>query len=170
MPFQNILYNYPYGNPIRDPEEERITSLCLDLFELIFMHGSEVNVIHINQGDIHQLSQSPDSNHQLLASIIKEDLQHPSLSNIVDSYLFSWHDVLIGGSSQMTIVYSTPNIKRELEQRNIELRGFGGNALFRDVSPLHQRGNQFKEFMYEYRLSYPLPIPLQDYIWLFGCK
>lgn len=162
--FSNILYNYPYGNPIRDPEEERITSLCLDLFELIFMLGSEVNVIHINQGDIHQLSQSPDPNHQLLVSIIKEDLQHPSLSNIVDWYLFSWHDVLIGGSSPMTIVYSTPNIKRELEQRNIELRGFGGNALFRDVSPLHQRGNQFKEFMYEYRLSYPLPTPLQDYI------
>lgn len=162
--FSNILYNYPYGNPIRDPEEERITSLCLDLFELIFMLGSEVNVIHINQGDIHQLSQSPDPNHQLLVSIIKEDLQHPSLSNIVDWYLFSWHDVLIGGSSPMTIVYSTPNIKRELEQRNIELRGFGGNALFRDVSPLHQRGNQFKEFMYEYRHSFPLPTPLQDYI------
>ena len=162
--FSNIVYNYPYGNPIRDSEEERITSLCLDLFELIFMFGSEINVIHINQGDIHQLSQSPDSNHQLLASIIKEDLQHPSLSNIVDSYLFSWHDVLIGGSSPMTIVYSGPNIKRELEQRNIELRGFGGNALFRDVAPLHQRGDHFKEFMYEYRHSFPLPIPLQDYI------
>ena len=162
--FSNIVYNYPYGNPIRNSEEERITSLCLDLFELIFMFGSEVNVIHINQGDIYQLSQSPDPNHQLLASIIKEDLQHPSLSNIVDWYLFSWHDVLIGGSSPMTIVYSSPNIKRELEQRNIELRGFGGNALFRDVAPLHQRGNHFKEFMYEYRYSFPLPIPLQDYI------
>ena len=162
--FSNIVYNYPYGNPIRDSEEERITSLCLDLFELIFMFGSEVNVIHINQGDIHQLSQSPDPNHQLLASIIKEDLQHPSLSNIVDWYLFSWHDVLIGGSSPMTIVYSTPNIKRELEQRNIELRGFGGNALFKDVAPLHQRGKQFKEFMYEYRHFFPLPTPLHDYI------
>ena len=162
--FSNIVYNYTYENPIQDSEEERITSLCLDLFELIFMRGPEVDVIHINQGDIHQLSLSPDPNHQLLASIVTEDLQHPSLSNIVDWYLFSWHDVLLGGTSPMTIAYSSPNIKREFMQNGIVLRGFGGNDLFRDVAPLHRRGNQFRKFMYEYRHSFPLPIHLREYI------
>ena len=49
--FSNIVYNDPYGNPIRDSEEERIISLCLDLFELILMKGSEVNVAHIEIAD-----------------------------------------------------------------------------------------------------------------------
>lgn len=162
--FQNIVSNYRYDNTRPESEEERLVSHCLDLFELIFMFGPEINVVHINQSDIQQLSQSPDPNHQLLASIIEEDLQHPSLGNCADWYLFSWHDVLLGGTSPMTIVYSSPNIEREFAQKNIVVRGFGGNALFRDVAPLHQRGHQFKKFMYEYLDSFPLPTVLQDYI------
>ena len=162
--FQNIVSNYRYDNTRPESEEERLVSHCLDLFELIFMFGPEINVVHINQSDIQQFSQSHEPNHQLLTSIIKADLQHPNLSNISDWYLFSWHDVLLGGTSPMTMVYTSPNIRREFEQRNIEVRGIGGNPLFRDIAPLHQRGHQFKEFMYRYRLSYPLPTPLQDYI------
>ena len=162
--FQNIVSNYRYDNTRPESEEERLFSHCLDLFELIFMFGPEINVVHINQSDIQQLLQSPDPNHQLLASIIEEDLQHPSLGNCADWYLFSWHDVLLGGTSPMTIVYSSPNIEREFVQKNIVVRGFGGNALFRDVAPLHQRGHQFKKFMYEYHDSFPLPTVLQDYI------
>lgn len=160
--FSNIVYNYPYGNPVRDSEEVKRTSLCLDLFELILMRGAEVFVAHIDLGDIQQLSQSPDPNHQLLASIVTEDLQHPNFRNIADGYLFGWRNFLLGGTSPMTIVYTSPNIIRDFQQENI--RGFGGNVLFRDVAPLHQRGNQFREFMYEYRHSFPLPIPLREYI------
>ena len=164
--FSNIVNNYPYGNPIRDSEEERITSLCLDLFELILMKGSEVNVAHIDMGDIHLLSQSSNSSHQLLASILTEDLQHPSYRNISDWYLFGWHDVSLGGTSPMTMVYTNPNILYELEERNIDIRGFCGNRLFRDIVPLFQRGDQFKDFMYEYKESFPLPTPLREYIHL----
>ena len=162
--FSNIVYNDPYGNPIRDSEEERIISLCLDLFELILMKGSEVNVAHIDMGDIHLLSQSSNSSHQLLASILTEDLQHPSYRNISDWYLFGWHDVSLGGTSPMTMVYTNPNIIYELEERNIDIRGFCGNRLFRDIVPLFQRGDQFKDFMYEYKESFPLPTPLREYI------
>ena len=164
--FSNIVNNYPYGNPIRDSEEERITSLCLDLFELILMKGSEVNVAHIDMGDIHLLSQSSNSSHQLLASILTEDLQHSSYRNISDWYLFGWHDVSLGGTSPMTMVYTNPNILYELEERNIDIRGFCGNRLFRDIVPLFQRGDQFKDFMYEYKESFPLPTPLREYIHL----
>ena len=162
--FSDIVYNYPYENFNPNSEGERIASLCLDLFELILMRGPEVNVAHIEMGDIHLLSQSSNSSHQLLASIITEDLQHPIYRNISDWYLFGWHDVLLGGTSPMTMVYTNPNIIRDSEERNIVVQGFGGNTLFRDIVPLHLRGVQFKVFMYEYRQSFSLPSFLQDYI------
>ena len=148
--FSNITFNFPFASPRKDSEDERFVSYCLDLFELIFMRGAEMHVVHINKGDIQQLSLSPNPNHQLLASIIEEDLQHPCLRNIADWYLFSWEDILLGGTSTMTIVYSSPNIISEFAQRNIMLRGTCGNILFQDVVPLHNRGRQFRDFIYEY--------------------
>lgn len=162
--FSNIVYNYPNGNPSPDSVEKRLVSLCLDLFELILMRGSEVSVAHIDLGDIQQLSQSSNPNHQLLASIITEDLQYLSYRNISDWYLFGWHNVVLGGTSPKTMVYTSPNIISEFEERNLDIRGFCGNRLFRDIVPLHQRGYQFKEFMYEYKDSFPLPTPLREYI------
>lgn len=162
--FSNTIFNPPFANPRMASEEERLVSHCLDLFELIFLRGAEIYVAHINQGDIQQLSQTPNPKHQLLASIIEEDLQHPCLRNIVDWYLFSWNDILLGGTSSMTIVYSSPNIEHELAQQNIVLKGTCGNVLFKDIVPLYKRGHPFKEFMYEYNASYPLPTYLRDYI------
>lgn len=162
--FSNIIVNLPFANPHRNSDEERLVSHCLDLFELIFLRGAEIHVVHINKGDIQQLSKSTNPNHQLLASIIEEDLQYPCLSNNSDWYLFGWEGVLLGGTSPMTVVYTSPNIISELEERNLDMRGFCGNRLFRDIVPLFQRGDQFKEFMYEYKDSFPLPIPVREYI------
>lgn len=162
--FSNIVYNYPNWNSPPDLKEKRLVSLCLDLLELILIRGAEVIVSHVDLGDIQQLSQSSNQSDQLLSSIIIEDLQHQNFKKTTDWYLFSWHDVLLGGTSPMTMVYTSPNIMSRLEERSLDIQGFCGNRLFREIVPLYQRGNQFKEFMYKYKDSFPLPTPLREYI------
>lgn len=156
----NLMFNCPS----HDTDAEELVSQCLDLFELIFILGHEIHVIHISPQDIQRLSQSRFRGHQLLVSIITEDMQQSSLNNISDLYLFSWKDIVLGGISPMTVLYAGHNVKYGLSRINVSIKGFGGNELFKDITPLYRRGNKFKEFMYIYSRSFVLPQPLSDYI------
>lgn len=159
-----IINNHTNIHPALYKEAELLVSHWLDLLEFIVIYGSDIDVSHIGHGDVQTLSNSQHHHNQLLASVIKEDLDAKSFQGLSDWYLFSWHGIVLGGTSPMTIIYTSPNVASEFAQRNINVVGFGGNMLFRDVVPLQQRSNRFKEFISGYDLSYPLPQVLCSYI------
>lgn len=160
----SIINNHTNIHPALYKEAELLVSHWLDLLEFIVIYGSDIDVSHIGHGDVQALSYSQHHNYQLLASVIKEDLDAKSFQGLSDWYLFSWYGIVLGGTSPMTIIYTSPNVASEFAQHNINVVGFGGNMLFRDVVPLQQRSNRFKEFISGYDLSYPLPQVLCSYI------
>lgn len=145
-------------------EVERNVSHVLDLFELIFMYGSDVEVTRIDLNELPRLTHFSHSRHGLLVSVILEDIQSCGLHGVADLFLFSWRDFVYGGTSPLTVVYTSPSLMHNSLLENVTVVGTSGNKLFQNVVPLHRRGMAFRRFMYEYNETYHLPRCLHDYI------
>lgn len=140
---------------------EREVSCWLDLIELILMYGSSLKISRVGIEDFEYLCQSTDVRHQLLGSLLKEDYCGNHLfGHIDDLYLFSWEDIVLGGASPLTAVYTRPDIYRYFYR---EIYGMCGNRLFHDVVPLIHRNIEFRKFMYVYTMIYGFPNPIRDY-------
>lgn len=162
--FEQVVGNLHNDTPYVDNEAEQLVSQWLDLLELIYMYSREVNVFRLEGSDLQQLHWSHDYNHQFLATIIQEDLNSPKFNGVNDWYLFCLDGIVLGGTSPMTLVYTSPDVKQKFEVNGLVLSGTNGNRLFYDVVPLLRRGLDFKQFMYEYRCEFNLPQPIRDYI------
>ena len=159
----SIICNNIDVDDVSHKEAERKVSHCLDLFEMIRMYGSEIEVYHIDGGGMQLLSQSyPNS--QLLSSILIEDSKNACIGGFLDWYLFTWQDIVLGGISPMTVLYTNPNVEQEFYVRGIRINGVSGNSFFCDIVPLIRRDVKFREFMYYYRCSYSLPNVIRGYI------
>lgn len=112
---------------------------------------------------------TPVTSHTLLADCLqnmKDDLD--CLKNTVtgatiptnEIYLFYYNDILIGGSSPYTLVFTSPNWQRKVQDLGTFV-GKAGNQLFPDYkstsvtgTPLHDRNAEFILFLIEYRKMY----------------
>ena len=79
--------------------------------------------------------------------------------NVKDIYLFYYENVLIGGSSPFTLVYTSPNWQRNKPITNA--RGLEGNLLFDNYSsasvlpvPLHNRNKEFRSYLTKYIVAF----------------
>ncbi len=160
----SIICNNLYVDTVSYKEAERQVSHCLDLLELLLMYSSEIKVFHIERGEMQLLSQSSNSNNQSLYSIIIEDCQNSHFGGVTDWYLFTLQDIVLGGLSPITIIYTSPNVEREFYERGISINGLGGYSFFRDVVPLYRRDAEFRRFMYCYRFCYQLPDGMREYV------
>lgn len=162
--FEQVAGSLHNGTAYVDDDAEQLVSQWLDLLELIYMYSREVNVLRLDGSNLQQLYWSNNQDYHFLATIIQEDLNSPQFNGVNDWHLFCLDGIVLGGTSPMTLVYTSPDVKQKFEANGIVLHGTNGNRLFYNVVPLLRRGLDFKKFMYEYRCEFNLPQPIGDYI------
>lgn len=135
---------------------------CLDMLELIFKYGDN-EMFHVtpwnfsNACDALDVSKTPG--HRELGVALRAAHQSTVLKEVNDIYLFSWgyseiDRVYLGGTSPISLVYASANLRRDLLSKGLTFVGDAGNQLFSEnPTPLHKRSDKFREFMYRYQLN-----------------
>lgn len=159
------------GKPLSDLTMRNVnTSLisdCFDLLEFLYQHGNDKHLVirHWNANNqIAELSNDGDPNHLKLAQVLKDELNvNP---NFQDIYLFYWksanaqtitpQEVLIGGTSPFTLVFTSPNWKRKMAEKGLSFRRLDGSSMFSDtdIRPLIHRDAKFKEMIYSMYMAF----------------
>lgn len=137
----------------------KLVSECLDFIEFIYNYGDRISVQAWNvRSNIQALKNSPSEGHQRLGT----SLEHFALNlDVADIYLIYYDNVLIGGTSPFTLVYTSPNWQRVKNITNA--RGMANNQLFPDYSdptvdavPLHRRHSEFQIMLTRYYCAYSM--------------
>lgn len=128
----------------------------LDMLEFVFKYGDDPD-FHVIKWDVaiecEALNASPQKAHHVLAAALESAFSFGQL-NGQSIYLFLWKDVVIGGTSPISLVYTSANLRTVMMDKNLEFIGDEGNRLFVDEAvPLHQRSEIFREYLYRLRLT-----------------
>lgn len=130
----------------------------LDMLEFIYKYGDDFNFKAECWGidaEYAHLKQSNETGHHRLADALKAAFSYPALQGIKQVYVFKWGDMVIGGTSPISLVYTSPNLIDELQPGT--LVGYGGRNLFTGktgITPLCEREPAFREYLY--RLSFAM--------------
>lgn len=124
----------------------------LDMLEFVFKYGDEPD-FHVQRWDLgvecEALEKSNVAAHHQLASALRSAFEFGVLKG-QPIYLFKWKDEVIGGTSPISLVYTSANLRSVL--KNIHFTGDSGNTLFADeATPLHKRDKAFREYLYRLR-------------------
>jgi hypothetical protein len=128
----------------------------LDMLEFIFKYGDEPD-FKVQLWDLgiqcDALDNSKVQSHKNLASALRSAFEFNELKGH-SIYLFKWKDKVIGGTSPISLVYTSANLRTVLNQSKFEFTGNASNILFADKAiPLHKRDRAFKEYLYRLRYT-----------------
>lgn len=134
-----------------------LVSECLDMLEFVFKYGGDKR-FGILEWDVDvecNVLRKGTPQHQELANALERSFKTTDLGNYNNKiYLFTWNNHIVGGTSPVTLVYTSPNVRRLLQEYDLEkdLTGGCGNVLFDSQSaiPLYKRSKDFRQFMYAY--------------------
>ena len=135
----------------------KLVSEGLDFLEFIYNYADKIVVKKWNvDGEINNLKTSSSKKHHALGASLEKFARD---LNVKDIYLFYYENVLIGGSSPFTLVYTSPNWQRKKTITNAT--GLEGNLLFDDYSstsvkpvPLHSRNIEFRTYLTKYIVAF----------------
>lgn len=143
----------------------KLLTACWDMLEFLFQHGNSDN-LKVCRWDaseqINYLKQSGKSEHQNLALYLQDETNaKPELKVI---YLFYWTDAtttghnqtyLIGGTSPYTMVFTSPNWKRNMAECGWTFNRLDGSAMFDEgVHSFAARAEKFKDWVLSTYLAY----------------
>ena len=126
----------------------------LDMLEFVFKYGDEPD-FHVKRWDLgiecDALEKSSVKAHTQLASALRSAFEFGVLQN-QPIYLFKWKDKVIGGTSPISLVYTSANLKTALNK--FQPTGDAANVLFSNQAvPLHLRDKAFKEYLYRLKFT-----------------
>jgi hypothetical protein len=105
-----------------------LVSDCLDVFQLLYNIGDGSNLKFIKwnkQNELQVLKSKPDliegsrqriHPHRLLAQSLEMALKSERFIGFEDLYFIFYKDILLGGTSPLTIFYTSPNFQRIMEE------------------------------------------------------
>lgn len=149
---------------------QKIISECLDMLELLYKCGQDERlqiVEWIRDDQKALLSRQSNEGMKRLGQVINDNL--PAIGNPDRLFLFYWEDystetgkkekVLIGSTSPLTIVFTSPNWKRELKYHgwSNEFKRLKDNSQMFDDSylqPLSDRTPAFRDMLYDMRMAF----------------
>ena len=112
---KNLFYSIDQHNNIelsQNPNQKIILAM-FDVLELIFLYGKMLEIESINTDDLSDLKSS--NSFQTLEHLISTD------SNVLFNdnnnhtiYIFSFKDKIVGGTSPLTLVFSSPNYEEKI--------------------------------------------------------
>lgn len=143
------------GNLVATPYHDLVGEM-LDMLEFVFKYGDERN-FHVQKWDLGEactdLENSVSNAHKNLASALRAAFDFGVLRGH-SIYLFKWKDKIIGGTSPISLVYTSANLRKTLTEGHFQFTGDEGNLLFSDqAKPLHERNKTFKEYLYRLKFT-----------------
>lgn len=162
------------GRPARhdgNSSDHELISQYLDLLELVYTKPDSLSFKWWDiVGEMQKLNDS--ENKKLLSlknSIAAEWRNLEKAAGLHDNehiqgvYLIYYGNILLGGTSPLTLVFTSPNAVRDLKSNGVKLLGAKGNQLFYNTDvkdghyspkPLHERDAGFRKFLIQYRSRY----------------
>ena len=140
-----------------------LVSECLDMLEFIFKYG-DMKEFDVEEWDVEAecdlLKNQGNADQQELGAALLDAHNTTFLNQFSKIYLFKWktsngEEIILGGTSPITLVYTSPNVRRRLKEAGLAFNGGAGNRLFDNSShtPLYKRSKEFREFLYTYWLT-----------------
>jgi hypothetical protein len=131
-----------------------MVSQCLDMLELMFNYQeykkakANLSITKWNRAnEINAMLQSPHPNQRLLGKtlqlFLEQDGDNKEFNQVKDIYLIRYNHQLIGGSSPLTLFFTSPDLKP------IDLKTPKGNFYFSESIPLHERSEDFQIYLYK---------------------
>lgn len=168
-----------------------LVSNALDMLELLFQAGNSPDLTYRvwNRAERLSVLGGPKPNpsgtgqrhaHQVLAKALDLDLRG-DLANLQQFTLIYYKGALLGGTSPLTLVFTSPNWEQERQNKYLEApRSTSGRLLFQnDYVPLSERDEAFvtylrrlydsynnllhggfKEYLYRVFFDSPVPLPI----------
>lgn len=142
-----------HGKLVPTPYHDLVGEM-LDMLEFVFKYGDDPD-FHVRRWDVaiqcDALEKSGVDAHHQLATALRSAFNYGVLQG-QSIYLFKWKDCIIGGTSPISLVYTSANLRNVIG--NLRFTGDAGNILFSDeATPLHKRSQAFKEYMYRLRYT-----------------
>ncbi len=175
-PFARLFVFNTAFNEVNTPRSDqyhtsyaKLVSECLDLIEFMYQYGDSITVKEWGQSDLHNLMNSNYGGHRRISKALEKAMQNLAFRTATDQvlpmqsvYLFYYQGALLGGSSPLTLLYTSPNISENLQRINANgFQGLNGNNLFQDYTlpttqavPLKDRSAEFQEFLMHYYFAY----------------
>ena len=139
-----------------------IVSHCLDLLELLFHFGNSNDITYkvwniSNRIDTLISRASPPINgvttkhpHKILGESLNYDLNN-NLGTIDKITLIYYKGILMGGTSPLTMVFTSPNLTKEMKGLSIneQPKSTNGRLFFaNNYTPLDSRSEQFQQYLF----------------------
>lgn len=131
---------------------DQLVTQSLDLLQLLFEKGADKKLKIYEWNGKKQVNEIVTKGfkegHKTLATALNMAIQsNESMRNII---LIEYDGVLLGGSSPMTLTYTSPNAIRHLLENNIELLANDKSQLFkeRSIKHLKDRSKEFQKYVY----------------------
>lgn len=140
-----------------------LVSECLDMLEFIFKYG-DMKEFDVEEWDVaaecNVLKNQGNADQQEFGAALLDAHNTTVLNQFSKIYLFKWktsnaEEIILGGTSPITLVYTSPNVRRRLKEAGLAFNGGAGNRLFDNSrhTPLYKRSKEFREFLYTYWLT-----------------
>lgn len=149
--------------PTRDmqrPQEgesmyHKLVSDCFDMFQFLYNSNdaSEISfTVWSKSAELEALMQANKPNgHKVLANSLKMEMDKPRFSKMAEIVLIFYKNKLLGGTSPLTVFFTSPNWQREMKNQNWTLTSTTEDNYFDDtITPLHQRDIDFQRFMVKF--------------------
>jgi hypothetical protein len=163
-PFARMhLFDTAFKMVLEDPEGDsvyhQLVSDCLDMFQLLFKAGNDDPHLRFEvwnrQERLQALKGMGDGHpHKLLADSL-EMFFTGKFADVQEIILIYYKNILLGGTSPLTVFFTSPNWQRDMQEQNIVLSSAANGDVFFDMDyyPLYKRDPMFVKFMYKFYLA-----------------
>lgn len=135
-----------------------LVSDCLDIFQLLFNAGNAAGDLKFRQWNRAErmavLRTAPAGHpHRLLADSLNLFFTG-RFADVQSVTLIYYQNILLGGTSPLTVFFTSPNWQREMREAGIRIASTTNHDEFfdDDFRPLHQRDNLFQEYLWKFYL------------------
>ena len=137
---------------------KQLVSDCLDMFQFIFMNANNplFSIKEWNRKDqLENLKRSSFEEHRNLAEALGLFLDGPKFKDVDRVFLFYYANKLVGGTSPLTVLYTSPNWQRIMNAEGYEFLAPSGDILFdNDPYTIEERDSEFQLYMYRFVYAY----------------
>lgn len=130
----------------------RLVSDCLDVFQLLFNSAGQGDLsfgVWSKANEIATLrDKSRPNGHQLLGETLEMFMGKPRFQPLTEIVFIYYKNKLLGGTSPMTVFFTSPNWVREMRSQGWTLSSTTEDNYFDEsIAMLHQRDPEFQRFM-----------------------
>lgn len=144
----------------------QIVSDCLDFFQFLYMEADSGHLT-FKKWEVDQrigtLQNSAFEEHRNLGNTLELFFKGKNFKDTKEIYLIYYKKKLVGGTSPLTVLYTSPNWARIVKEEGWEFKTPAEDYLFDDdPCPIQERDEEFKTYIYRFIYAYNTQLGLQS--------